>query len=75
MTKWLSRSTIFAGFFAVTAFILALKGLLTGQYVAIVTALHVSVTGRAIAEDYHERNAKERNDDPAPAPKADNPDA
>lgn len=62
MTRWLSRSTIFAAFFAVTAFILALKGLLTGQYVAVITALHVTVTTRAIAEDYHERQCQQPGD-------------
>lgn len=57
MTRWLSRSTLFSAFFSVTAFILAMKGLLTGQYVAVITALHVGITGRAIAEDYHERHS------------------
>jgi hypothetical protein len=57
MTKWLARSTVFAALFAVTSFIIALKKLLTGQYVAVISALHVSIVGRA-AEDYHERNCK-----------------
>jgi hypothetical protein len=57
MTKWVSRSTIFAAFFAITSFVLALKGLLTGQYVAMCGAVQAMVTGRAIAEDYHERNS------------------
>jgi hypothetical protein len=56
---WIGRSTVFAAFFAITAFILALKGLLTGQYVAVIGTLHVTVTGRAIAEDYHERQMQE----------------
>jgi len=56
MTRWLSRSTIFAAFFAITSFILATKSLLTGQYVAMWGAVQAMVTGRAIAEDYHERN-------------------
>lgn len=54
--KWLARSTVFAVFFAVTAFILALRGDLTAQYVAVIATLHVTVVGRAVAEDYHERN-------------------
>lgn len=56
MTRWLSRSTLFAAFFAVTAFILACCGKLTTEYVTVITALHVSIVGRAVAEDYHERN-------------------
>jgi hypothetical protein len=52
---WLARSTVFAIFFAVTGFWLAEHNLLTGQYVALVTALHVTGVGRAIASDYHER--------------------
>jgi hypothetical protein len=52
MSRWTARSTVFAGFFAVTAFILALKGLLTSQYACVIGALHVSLTGRAIAEDH-----------------------
>lgn len=55
--KWLARSTVFAVFFAVTSFILALKGHLSSEYVAVIATLHVSVVGRAIAEDYHERNS------------------
>ena len=57
--KWLSRSTVFAAFFTLTSFILALKGLLTSPYVAMCTAVQAMVTGRAIAEDYHERNKKD----------------
>lgn len=69
--RWLSRSTAFAVFFAVTAYLLALKGLLTNQYVAVITALHVTVVSRAIADDYHERamsnNAAPPPDEPANA--------
>jgi len=54
MRKWTSRSTIFAAFFAATAFVLALLSKLTPEYVAVITALHVTVTARAIAQD---RNA------------------
>ena len=55
LIAWFARSTLFAAFFAITAFILACKGMLTSQYVAVIGALHVSITGRAIAEDFHER--------------------
>lgn len=56
MRRWLSRSTIFAAFFAITSFALSLKGLLTGQYVAMCSAVQAMIVGRAVAEDYHERN-------------------
>jgi hypothetical protein len=57
--RWLSRSTVFAAFFTITSFILALKGLLTGQYVAMCSAIQGYVVARAVAEDYHERNKKD----------------
>jgi hypothetical protein len=62
-SRWLSRSTIFAAFFAVTAYLLALKGLLTSTYVCVITALHITVTGRAIAEDYHERQENKQDNE------------
>jgi hypothetical protein len=65
MKIWLARSTVFAAFFAITAFILALKGLLTSQYVGVITALHVSIVARAVAEDYHER-CTDKKDEGAP---------
>ena len=60
--KWLSRSTVFAAFLAITSFILALKGLLTGQYVAMATALQGWIVGRAMADDYHTRNCEKKDD-------------
>ncbi len=60
--KWLSRSTVFAVFFTITSFILALKGLLTGQYVAMATALQGWVVGRAMADDFHDRHKKDDSD-------------
>jgi hypothetical protein len=53
--KWLSRSTVFAAFFSITSLILAIKGLLTGQYVAMCSAVQGFLVTRAIAEDHHER--------------------
>lgn len=53
--KWLSRSTVFAAFFTITSFILALKGLLTGQYVAAIGAIQTLIVTRAVADDHHER--------------------
>ena len=50
-SKWLSRSTVFAAFFAVTAFVLAILGKLTVEYCSVISILHVSIVGRAIAED------------------------
>lgn len=61
-SKWLSRSTVFAAFFAVTSFILAMKGLLTGTYVAMCSAVQAMVVGRAVADDYHERNCDKKDD-------------
>jgi len=58
MSVWLSRSTIFAVFFALTAYGLACKGLLSHTYVEVIIALHVTVVGRAIAEDY--KDSKDR---------------
>lgn len=58
--KWRSRSTVFAAFFTVTAFILALKGLLTGQYVAMAGTLQGWIVGRAVMDDYHERNKDDK---------------
>lgn len=60
--KWLSRSTVFAIFFAITGFILACKGLLCGTYVALGGMVHGYITARAIAEDYHERQTDHRED-------------
>jgi hypothetical protein len=60
--KWLSRSTAFAAFFTITSFVLALKGLLTGQYVAMATALQGWVVGRAVADDYHARNCNKEDE-------------
>ena len=57
--KWRSRSTIFAAFFAITSFVLALKGLLTSQYVAMCGAVQSMMVARAVAEDYHERANKD----------------
>jgi hypothetical protein len=65
MNKWKSRSTLFAAFFAVTSFILALKSLLTGQYVAMVGAVQAILVARAVAEDQHERlSAKKKDENP-----------
>lgn len=55
LRSYFSRSTLFAAFFSYTAYHLAGHGLLTSQYVAVITALHVTVVGRAIADDYHQR--------------------
>ena len=60
--KWLSRSTVFAAFFTVTSFVLALKGLLTGQYVAMCTAIQGYVVARAVADDYHQRNCENKDE-------------
>lgn len=58
--KWLSRSTVFAAFFAITSFILALKGLLTGNFVAMCSAVQAMVVSRAVADDYHARNSEKK---------------
>lgn len=56
MKRWLARSTCFAAFFAVTAFVLAWERKLTIEYVSAITAIHAFVVARAIGDDYHERN-------------------
>jgi hypothetical protein len=68
--QWLARSTVFAAFFAITGFILALRGLLTSQYVAAITAVHAFVLGRAIADDYHQRQTDAPEDTPTEDPKS-----
>lgn len=45
------RSFLLIVFFAVTGFVLAMHGLLTAQYVAMVTALSGFHVTRSIAED------------------------
>jgi hypothetical protein len=47
----------------VTAFILAMKGALTGTYVAMCGSVQTLIVGRAIASDYHERNVKVTEED------------
>ena len=60
--KWLSRSTVFAAFFAITSCVLAFKGLLTGQYVAACTAVQGWIVSRAVADDYHSRNCEKKDE-------------
>jgi hypothetical protein len=48
--------TLFAAFFAITGFILALKGLLTAHYVEMVGAVHAFNVVHSAASDYHDRN-------------------
>jgi hypothetical protein len=59
-TKWLSRSTLFAAFFALTAWQLALRGLLIHTYVEVIVALHVTIVGRAVAEDITNKNKDDK---------------
>lgn len=56
MSRWLSRSTVFATFFAVTSFTLALAGKLTAEYVGAISAIHGFIVWRAIAQDKKESN-------------------
>ena len=51
-SRWFARSTVFAAFFSVTSFLLAKTGHLTGEYVAMCTAVQAMIVGRAIAEDH-----------------------
>lgn len=46
------RHTTFALFFAITAFVLALKGKLTMDYSAVITALQAFVLVHSAKEDY-----------------------
>lgn len=52
--RFTSRTTLFAAFFAYTSFWLAKHSLLTNQYVCVITALHVTVVARSVAEDRKE---------------------
>lgn len=52
ITKYfMGRSTFFAVFFALTAFILALLGKLTDSYAAVITALQAFVLLHSAKED------------------------
>lgn len=60
-SRWSSRSTVFAGYFAITAFILALKGVLSGgQYVAAITAIHAFIVVRAVSEDHNGKSDSDK---------------
>ncbi|MGH9716390.1 MAG: hypothetical protein ACRD4R_06655 [Candidatus Acidiferrales bacterium] len=61
--RWTARSTVFAAFFAGTAFYLALDGRLSYQYVSAITAVHAFLIARAVAEDRKERKDKGNDDD------------
>lgn len=61
--RWTARSTVFAAFFAGTSFWLALKGLLTPEYVASIGAVHGLLIVRAVFED---RKKKGDDDDDNP---------
>lgn len=51
-TAFQGRSTLFAVFFALTAFLLAMLGKLTDQYVHCMFAIQGYVLGHSIKEDY-----------------------
>jgi len=52
------RHTFFGLFFAITAFILALRAELTAQYVATITALQAYVLLHSTKEDYFKPEQK-----------------
>lgn len=56
-TAFQGRSTTFAVFFALTAFILACLGKLTDQYVHAMWALQAYVLGHSIKESYFKEGA------------------
>jgi hypothetical protein len=49
------RHTMFAIFFSVTGFILALKGKLTADYVGLITAMQAFVLAHSVKEDYYSK--------------------
>ena len=49
------RHTFFGLFFAITTFILALRGELTHTYVEVIVALQAYILVHSIKEDRHER--------------------
>lgn len=55
--RWTARSTVFAAFFAASAFYLALVGKLTPDYVAAITAIHAFLITRAVLEDRKRNDA------------------
>ena len=58
------RCTFFAVVFTVVGIILAFKGKLSGEYVALVGAIQALLVVHSTKEDYHERNS---GDDAPPA--------
>ena len=56
------RSWLLILFFALTAFWLEYHGKLTADYAAVITALSGFHVGRAVMQDYNDRN-KRNNDD------------
>lgn len=59
--RWTARSTVFAAFFAASAFYLALHGLLSDQYVAAITAIHAFLITRAVLEDRKQNDSSNEN--------------
>jgi hypothetical protein len=60
-SKWLARSTVFAIAILAVGSVALLRGVMSGHdYVELATVIHAFIIGRAIAEDYHERNLPEQ---------------
>lgn len=59
-TFFQGRATTFAIAFTIVGIILAFRGKLTADYVALVTAIQALVVGHSVKEDYFERK---RNDE------------
>jgi hypothetical protein len=57
------RHTFFALFFAITGFILAWNGKLTGEYVALITALQAYILLHSAKEDRRDKGDKGGGDD------------
>lgn len=58
------RATTFAILFTVVGIILAFKGKLTGDYVALVGAVQTLVVGHSLKEDWFARRGRGDDDEP-----------
>lgn len=60
MSKWRSRSTIFAGVILLTGIVALFTHFLSGgEFVALASVVHTCVAGRAIAEDHAQQGGSD----------------
>lgn len=62
-SRFTARTTLFAAWFAVTSFLLERSGHLSGNYVAMCTAVQTLIVAHSIKEDHYARKHDEDNGD------------